>query len=157
MQVEHLAVALHEFERLSKAHCQEGNTLIIQANQPGWIFGEAVVEAGRTASSSACASAATEAQNRLAGSAAATAASSSSADAGGASAATGSSSATSSSGGLDLLLGRHVRARHLHMMSLHMVISNTLSRLQLAHLHVRGLRGLCAGFRLCLLSMWKEG
>lgn len=37
-------------------------------------------------------------------------------------------------GNLDRQLGRHVKSRHLHMVSLHTVMTNTLSRLQIASL-----------------------
>jgi hypothetical protein len=45
-------------------------------------------------------------------------------------------SAADRRGGLDKLLGRHVNTRLLHMISLHMLIANTLTSVQLAHMLV---------------------
>lgn len=122
LQVEHLAIALREFEWLSRAHRAEGAELISRANQPGWIFAAAAKEAAGSLDSAQASPAAT----------AAAAADSSAASAAGAADAT-----AGPSGNLDHQLMRHVKARQLHMVSLHMVMANTLTRWQLAQMLVR--------------------
>jgi hypothetical protein len=133
LQVQQLGAALAEFERLSHAHSRQGSALLNRANTPGWLFAEAAEQAGKALQEEA-ASGVVEHLSPAAPSPSAAAA------AGAAAAAAAVSSNSSSNAGvgsLQQLLGRHVNARHLHMVSLHMVMANTLSRLQIAKLLVR--------------------
>jgi hypothetical protein len=133
--VEQLSAALLEFERLSKAHHQEGSSLMSSANQPGWLFAEAAVEADRSSYSRGAAGDSVNTSS-TAQHAAATAAAATATAGGSAGGADGTAAEGEPAGGLDQLLSRHVTARHLHMVSLHIMVANTLSRLQLAHLWV---------------------
>jgi hypothetical protein len=130
LQVQQLGAALAEFERLSHAHSRQGSALLTRANRPGWLFAEAAEQAGKALQEEAAS---------VAEHLSPAAPSPSSAAAAGAAAAAAAMSSNSSSnagvGSLQQQLGRHVNARHLHMVSLHM--ANTLSRLQIAKLLVR--------------------
>jgi hypothetical protein len=97
-------------------------------------------EAGQAATVAA-AGAADEAAGSSAAAAAGAAVEAAGSSAAAAATATGGSSAAVGRAGLDRLLGRHVNSRLLHMISLHMLIANTLTRLQLARMLVRTAAG----------------
>jgi hypothetical protein len=138
---------LQQFERLSHEHSREGSALLGKANKPGWMFAAGQGTAGNAAASSSetgtpsAAAGANEAaaaadEGREPGQAAAAATADAAAAAAMAAADTASSCASDRRGGLDQLLRRHVNTRLLHMISLHMLIVNTLTRVQLAHMLV---------------------
>jgi hypothetical protein len=147
LQVQQLAAALDEFERLSHDHSREGSALLGRANKPGWLFAEAAEQAGEGAAGSVAASssaadapsaaaAAGDVAHQDAAAAAAERVTDPPVAAANPADTAGSSTAEDRRGGLDRLLGRHVNARLLHMISLHMLIANTLTRVQLAHMLV---------------------
>jgi hypothetical protein len=127
---------LIEFKRLSHDHSRQGSQLMSRAHTPGWLFAEAAQQAGKPLQQSGNSSS-RDGSDPAAAEAAESpvAADSTSSDAAAAAAAAGGASEASRSS-LDSQLVRHVKSRHLHMVSLHMVTTNTLSRLQLAKLFV---------------------
>ncbi|WIA30992.1 hypothetical protein OEZ86_001034 [Tetradesmus obliquus] len=142
-QVQQLAAALAEFERLSHHHSREGTALLSRANSPGWMFAEAAQQAGMGLQGDGGGSRDTAEPPPAAAAAAAAAYASPGATASAdeaslcrssSSGSNGSDSTAVDAGGscLDQQLRRHVKSRHLHMISLHMVIANTLSHLQAA-------------------------
>jgi hypothetical protein len=163
--VQQLAAALDEFERLSHDHSREGSALLGRANKPGWLFAEAAEQAGKGAANSGAADAPSTAAAAAAAASGSTAAAAAGdvaqQDAADAAAdevtdppvaaanpadTAGSSNVAGRRGGLDRLLGRHVNTRLLHMISLHMLIANTLIRVQLAHM-------LVGAWRNCILRV----
>jgi hypothetical protein len=127
VQVQQLSAALAEFERLSREHSREGSMLMSRANSPGWIFAEAAEQAGKPLQQDDGSSGDTA---EPAAAAAAAAAEAVRTDSSGSS--SNSAAARAERRSLDQQLVRHVKSRRLHMVSLHMLMSNTRTRLQIA-------------------------